>query len=198
MEELYWIVDIYPSPRTNVYRKLKKRYKLEEKDGKLGMYWITKVTDSEIKKLERLLKRKSIYYKKYKKEWSRSSDYRKQFLAAYQPPYRCRYCNRRLKTEYMEVDHLIPINQVKTKASVRRILAKDGCDDVNDIKNLVPSCHRCNRRKSDKMGIWYIKGKLGKYSWYWAVRKIAAGILLILISIAVFLVLQHFQVQRII
>lgn len=197
MDELYWLVDIFPSPRINVYQKLKKKYELQEKSGRQGMYWVTKVTDREIKKLERLLKRKAIYYRKYKKEWSRSSNYRDKFLKAYTPPYRCRYCNKYLKTEFMEVDHLIPINQVKTKASVRRILKRDGCDDVNDVKNLVPSCHRCNKRKSDKMGIWYIKGKLGQYKWYWTLRMIAKGIVIVLLIIAVILFLQRFQLQRI-
>ena len=108
----------------------------------------------------------------YKQNYARSSDYRKVFLQNTTPPYRCRYCNRKLKTEYLEVDHLIPVGKVKSNPTARRRLRRLGADNVNDIKNLVPSCHRCNKRKGSDMGIWYIKGLLGKYEWYWKIRPV--------------------------
>ena len=49
----------------------------------------------------------------------------------------------------------------------QRLLKSNGCDNVNDVKNLVASCSRCNRKKSNLMGLWYIRGKLGACKWYW-------------------------------
>ena len=173
MKQGVWIVDIYPSKKVNVYRKIKYRYDtLTEKEGKYGLYWVAEIPDDRINREEKYFNRKGIKYKKYKPEWSRSSDYRKQFLKKNKPPYRCRYCNRRLKKDYMQVDHLISINQVKTSKRARRLLEGDGCSNVNDVKNLVPSCYRCNARKGDKLGVWYLKGKLGRYQWYWILRRI--------------------------
>lgn len=32
-------------------------------------------------------------------------------------------------------------------------------EGVNSLSNLVPACHKCNRRKGSKCGFWLIRGK---------------------------------------
>ena len=158
-----WKIDVYPSKRRNVGRYLNRRF-ADVKESRNG-YWIVETND--IRKAERILSRKGIRYKKYRKEWDRSSDYRKKFLSVYPGPFRCVYCNRIVQTENMQVDHLIPVNKIKTSSSARLLLKMCHIDNVNDIKNLVPSCAKCNLRKADKMGLWFWRGKLGKYKTYW-------------------------------
>jgi hypothetical protein len=60
----------------------------------------------------------------------------------------------------MQVDHIISVDMAKKNWLARRLLPKEG---VNSIKNLVPSCQRCNRRKSNYGGLWLIRG------YYWRI-----------------------------
>ena len=46
------------------------------------------------------------------------------------------------------------------------------CGSVNDIRNLAPACRDCNSKKSDKMGLWVVRGWLGKYKLYWIILRI--------------------------
>ena len=43
----------------------------------------------------------------------------------------------------------------------------DGISDINDVKNLVPSCEKCNSKKGSKMGLWLIRGDIGKHFGIW-------------------------------
>ena len=107
----------------------------------------------------------------FERKYTRSDNYRQEFLASNCGELRCRYCHKKLsgtkKSNKLEVDHLIPIAAARRSAVARMLLKHIGCDTVNDMSNLVPACRRCNRRKSSKMGIWYIRGVLGKFETYW-------------------------------
>lgn len=70
------------------------------------------------------------------------------------------------------MDHLIPVNAAKKKCLVRICLRLRGISDVNDEKNLVAACRRCNRKKSDKMGLWVPRGIIGKSNVLWFVRYV--------------------------
>lgn len=50
-----------------------------------------------------------------------------------------------------------------------------GIHNINDVKNLISSCSKCNSRKSDKMGLWIIKGEIGRHFGYWIFLVIVAG-----------------------
>ena len=52
------------------------------------------------------------------------------------------------------------------------MLAVKRCGSVNDIRNLAPACRDCNSKKSDKMGLWVVRGWLGKYKLYWIILRI--------------------------
>lgn len=136
-----------------------KRYDLSSIEGKYGVYYRIK-TDNEAvrKKITRKLRFHNIKHRVYDSNYTRSSSYRKKFIEAYPPPYRCAYCGRFLTLNKMQVDHVIPVNKAKSSPKARRILKKKGIQNVNDLKNLVPSCSRCNEKKGTKMGWWVVKG----------------------------------------
>lgn len=86
--------------------------------------------------------------------------------------YICAYCGR--ITRHPTVDHIIPVNAVYGDAKRernRRILRKVmRTDDVNAPANLCIACRRCNSRKGTKMGMWTIRGILGKRRWFIILR----------------------------
>ena len=103
--------------------------------------------------------------------YNRSSNYRQAFFSKNKARrYHCAYCGRRLKEEDVEVDHLIPVGAVKNKFLPRILLRLSGVSDVNDEKNLVASCRKCNRKKSDKLGVWLFRGMIGRHKTIWVIR----------------------------
>ncbi len=90
-------------------------------------------------------------------KYKRDSSYRERFIEANPPKngkYRCVYCGRKISKDDMEVDHVIAVGRVK-KNWLYRLCVPNG---VNDIDNLVPSCHKCNHKKGNKGGFWAIRG----------------------------------------
>lgn len=160
----------------DVYVKKKKwwmkKYNFKEVNGKYGIYFTIKVNKNDKKKIIRKLNWGHIRYRCYESRWTRSSNYREKFLKENKGPYKCRYCNKPIKKDGMVVDHIISIYQAKSNKKARTLLNARGITDVNDLRNLVASCRKCNEAKSEKMGIWIIKAYLGKYKWYWTVRKL--------------------------
>ena len=172
---IIWKADIYI--QNNSKRKAKQ--KLEEMGAVSHANGCWTIETENKDAVTRMFRRYRLKYMWYKKEWSRSGNYRDTFFQTYDPPYRCRYCHRKLQKQNIEVDHLVPVARAKKSAYARILLRIQGIRNVNDERNLVASCHRCNARKSDKMGLWYIKGRLGKYKAYWVVHYILIIILLI-------------------
>ena len=93
---------------------------------------------------------------------ARSADYRRKFLASHMPgpdgKWACAYCGRRIYTRDMEVDHIIPVRLAQVSPRIRRLMKRWGYDGINDPKNLVPACRRCNRAKGMKAGWWMYRG----------------------------------------
>lgn len=76
--------------------------------------------------------------------------------------YLCAYCRTKLlESQVVEVDHCIAVNAVKKRWYFRLFFTLMG-KDVNDNLNLVASCRKCNRSKSDKAGKWIMRGAVGK------------------------------------
>lgn len=153
--------------------------------GKYAFHYEIFVDEADLKKYIKLVKKYRYNYIYYDCKYERSVDYHDCFLKNTKPPYRCRYCNRKLTKESLTVDHLIPVDSAKKSKAVRKLLKKNGCDSVNDINNLVPACSSCNKRKSNLMGLWYIRGKLGVYRWYWYIVYAVRVIISLLIVCAV-------------
>lgn len=161
-------------------RKMKAKY-LERRGfynpkqvntGRYSFHFEIEVEDEDLKKTIRRCKRRRLTYFYYDKQFARAANYRKRFFDAYEPPYRCRYCNKWLKESTVTVDHLIPVDAAKKSPKVQKLIINSGLNGVNDIKNLVPSCPKCNRRKGNKMGLWYVRGRLGSSKTYWRIRRL--------------------------
>ena len=175
------IIDIY----TERVPKWMKEYSLEKQENQYGTFYKTKLTNKQAAKLERQLTRRKIRFRSYDENLERSSNYRSVFFHNNKPPYRCRYCHKKITGKELEVDHIIPVSKAKKDVKVRTLMLVTGIHNINDPKNLAPSCISCNRRKSDNTGLWYVRGILGKYNLYWTFIKIFKlafiGILLFLI-----------------
>ena len=154
-------------------------YRHYQKKNMYGTFWVVYAPVKEKNQIIKHLKKGRIRYKIYEKRWERSSDYRKTFFDYYQPPYRCRYCNKRLKKKYVVIDHIYPVSKGKSNIDSRMLIYLRGISSVNDVRNLAPSCFKCNKRKGDKLGLWYIRGILGKYRSYWVCLTIFRILLLL-------------------
>lgn len=150
-----------------------------------GQYLQARVDRNGLKNLTTMLRKKKIKYRYYESRWERSNDYRKQFFASYPGPYRCRYCDRWLARRYMVIDHIVPVARVKTNTNARMLLYMRGISNVNDVRNLAPSCQKCNERKGDRIGLWWLRGVLGKYRVYWVLRKAIIALALIALAAVV-------------
>lgn len=97
----------------------------------------------------------------------RSNNYRSVFLKRYKGlfctgVYFCAYCNSPIRRSKMTVDHIVSVYNARTNPSYRHLLERLNIQNVNDIRNLAPSCFKCNRRKSSDGGLWIIRGYFGK------------------------------------
>lgn len=97
--------------------------------------------------------------KSMNQKYQRSDTYRTEFIRNWPPragKYRCVYCGRKISKNDMEVDHVVPVKAVSHNLLYRLMVPPEG---VNSLSNLVPACHKCNRRKGSKCGFWLIRGK---------------------------------------
>ena len=106
------------------------------------------------------------------KRYDRSSDYRRNFFKNNPglfgtDKYQCVYCGRIKSKRKIQVDHHIPVHRVKRFGIGRLLMKMKNINDINSIKNLVPACEKCNKKKSSKMGLWLIKGVVGKHFGWW-------------------------------
>ena len=189
MVNIIWKADIYIQKNSRWFskHKLKKIGATPHANG----CWT--IEDEEKDYVTKICEKYRLKYTWYKKEWSRSGNYRDVFFQFYDPPYRCRYCHKRLPEHKVEVDHLVPVAKAKKRRYARFLLRIQGIQNVNDRRNLVASCHKCNKRKRDNMGLWYIRGRLGKYRVYWLIRDI---LLLVLLMGACYVGIRLYLRQR--
>lgn len=123
-------------------------------------------------------------------KYERSTDYRRQFFKNNKGIFGggnffCSYCGKLITPQRMTVDHLIPVNKVKKKGFARFMMKIRGINNINDLNNLIPSCSSCNSRKSDKMGLWIIRGDIGKHMWFWIIKRA------VIMAIAVILIYTY-------
>ena len=177
-----WILKIYPKQyQLNTVKRI--CIKKKQKDNTYN--YIDK-PKKEIKKLQKA----GIKYTCYRVEYERANNYRQTFFQRTKGPYRCRYCNKKLNKDKVFVDHIIPVAKTQKTARAKMMLAMRRCGSVNDIRNLAPACKECNSKKSDKMGIWIIRGWLGKYKTYWICLRILQFLSVCLVILGLFWVIQ--------
>lgn len=117
---------------------------------------------------------------------TRSATYRKEFFK-HNPPcigkyYFCSYCGIPLTRKTLTVDHLYPVGAVSKDIKLQKKLKRKGIHNINDVKNLVPACSRCNGRKGKKMGKWILKGEIGRHQKLWVVRHLVRIAVLVLLA----------------
>lgn len=156
--------------------------------------------DREIRKIERyVLRNKKSLKVHYGTFGKRSSDYRKQFFLSTPPSvgnrYFCVYCGRLLPKKKVTVDHLYPVIKVDSSVRLQKKLSDMGYSSVNDPRNLVAACDRCNKRKASKMGLWIVRGEIGKSSPLWLIRwGVRAMVSILLLSIAFYQVPEMLRI----
>jgi len=161
---------------------LVKNHGFVEKQNQYGPYFLGEASSLDAWQLRTVLETHKYKYRSYDSRYERDGKYRRRFFENNRGPYHCAYCGRRLKSSQIEVDHLVPVSKAKTSFNVRTWLHICGILNVNDPKNLVASCKKCNRRKSDKMGFWVVRGAIGRFKAPWIVRNV-----LVIIGIAALL-----------
>lgn len=185
------LVKIYDGMRgTYRYRRELKRLGFRF-HSKPEVHWWAEVGDSEVGRLEDWC-----FHRKLEIETSytrRSSDYRKAFFEAKEPNcgkkrYFCAYCGFPIRKDEVTVDHLIAVKRAQRSKFYLRLLRRMGCESVNDVRNLVPACKRCNSKKGTRAGRWVIKGLLGRSGLVWGIRWC---VYLIIIAAAVNLVVSR-------
>lgn len=174
-----WVLKVYAkNNQQSIVNRICRKKNTKYRDNCYITTYINK-PKKEIKKL-RFAK---VQFLCYRIEYERASNYRKIFFNRTSGPYRCRYCNQKLPKNKICVDHIIPVAQTQKSIFARLMLAMHGCRNVNDIRNLAPACRDCNSKKSDKMGLWVIRGWLGNHKSYWMFLRIFLIIRLSLVAI---------------
>ncbi len=119
-------------------------------------------------------------------KWDRSENYRTEFMkrnkGLFGKLYICVYCGRIITAKNLQVDHHIAINYVKRNPFLKLYFGIGNMisnlfgymlhgknwkknKGVNVSYNLVPACKKCNRDKSDKGGLWIVRGIIGGTIW---------------------------------
>lgn len=143
--------------------------------------WLITGDKEILKSLRRRYKRKGLKCYLYDESLVRSNDYRKTFFSKnkgfymfHKRYYRCAYCGKIVKKECITVDHIIPIHLSQRKKSIRLLMKIFNIKNINEYKNLTPSCKKCNSKKGSKISTKYIyEGQTGKFGSGITIRRIA-------------------------
>lgn len=142
--------------------------------SKEGYYYGNFTKLSEIKRIEAFCRKKHLKYYLDNSYGKRSSNYRSVFFSNASPAifnrYFCAYCGKLLNASFITVDHLYPISKASKSVSVQSILRLFGIYSINSPKNLVGACERCNKKKGQKTGLWFIRGLIGRSNVLWIIR----------------------------
>ena len=109
----------------------------------------------------------------YPTEWGRTDNYKEKWLRTHPEEYfRCVYCGRIMPRRSVTVDHVVPVSVTKRSPLTRWILQQKGYENVDDEKNLVPACYKCNYEKGTQHSRhWSMRAFLGKSETYWRLKK---------------------------
>lgn len=166
--------------------KLENKYKLKlvNIDG-IYMYEGSVKSSWAVTSLKRLCRQNKVKFEINNDFGKRSTTYRTEYFKhnkpIYKKFYRCVYCGRLLSRRKITVDHIYPVKKVNESTYYQDKLKRMGADSVNDYRNLVSACFRCNAKKSAKTGWWIIKAKIGSMKYYWLVVHIIEFIIFLLI-----------------
>lgn len=150
-------------------RKLKNmKFSLKQDESK--KYWQRHVDDQnrdELKKIRKFCRRRFLRFCFIDDSMERSSNYRKNFFKMRKGIfgsniYLCSYCGKFLTKKQVRVDHIIPVYKASHNKFYRKLLKIRNIKNVNDVRNLTPSCEKCNSKKGADGGWWIIRGWFGR------------------------------------
>lgn len=150
---------------------------------------------SGARSLERYCKKRNLRFMSKSHFAVRSNGYRRAFFANTKPFFGdlhiCAYCGRLTRRDNITVDHIYPVAALEESPSLQKKLARKGYTSVNDPRNLVACCMRCNKKKGTDYGfLWSLRGKLGRSYGLWGIRKLMR---IILIAAVIWLIF-HFAI----
>jgi len=105
--------------------------------------------------------------RKREDNWRDSNNYRRQYFDKNPGMlgilYFCSQCTRPMtrNSKRLQVDHIVPPSRFATRRETRTKVKNTSfmARQLNKVDwNLVSICDKCNRRKSDKMGLYTVKG----------------------------------------
>ena len=160
-------------------------------DGK----WTKECEEKELQRIKKFCRKRKLEYAVYEEGYTRSSNYRYKYFKAhpglFNTFYQCAYCGRIRTRKYITVDHIIPVDKVikgKKREKYKQMLKRRNITDINDIRNLVSACKRCNSKKSARTGLWIMRGRIGRHPIIWAIWY------LIIIIALTFVVSNFFEI----
>ena len=131
-----------------------RRFGLDRGDGKKyrGL-----VTERKAERLKEYCRQKHLKFYIDNRYGTRGSSYRARFLRHHDPVfgmfYFCAYCGKPVSKKNVTVDHLYPVAKVSRDPALQKKLRRQGIDDLNSERNLVPACYRCNQAKAAQTGV---------------------------------------------
>lgn len=150
------------------------------------------IPERKLERLKEYCREKHLKFYIDNKYGTRGSSYRARFLRSHDPVlglfYFCAYCGKPVSKKHVTVDHLYPVAKVSRDPALQKKLKRQGIDDLNSEKNLVPACYRCNQEKAAQMGSWIRKGKIGRHEWVWILRWMLRIVVVAAIVLAVWYV----------
>lgn len=170
-------------------------------DGKTKE-WKMIAADGDIEKAQAYCKSRSFHLFIDLPQYRRNSIYRKTFFDSHpglfgRDFYFCSYCGKLLKKDKVTVDHVFAVKAVQQSRFLKWLLKTLGMGTVNDRKNLVPACSRCNERKGAKGGLWILRGFIGRHPVFWfAYWTIVFAVLIALIVYCIPLLESNFKFFR--
>ena len=181
--------------RNKTYYYRSELYKLGFRFKKKNKIWVLKTDDhSLIEYYSMFAKARKLNISCFDEYHDRNNYYRSDFFKYYKPQikgkYICAYCGKLLSPEEVSVDHIIPIKKAKRNRFARTLMKIIKINDINDCRNLTASCMSCNAKKGSKLGLWTIRGYLGRYKSFW----------LIIYSYALFIIILmlYFLIKRLV
>ena len=168
-----YIVEIRDG-RNKTYYYRSELYRLGFRFKKQNKIWLLKTDDNSLVEYYSMFaKARKLNVSCYDEHHDRNNYYRADFFIRYKPQIRgkyiCAYCGKFLPPEEVTVDHIIPIKKAKRNKLARFLMKLMKIYDINDCKNLAASCLSCNVQKGSKLGLWTIRGFLGKYRVFWII-----------------------------
>ena len=157
------------------------------------------------KTLHRIKKYCSIHKYRFRIENNlgrRGSDYRRRYFIMNKPVFRdkyiCVYCGKLLKKDDVTIDHLYPIGKASKSISYQKKLNRRGLKNINDGKNLVSACYKCNALKGTDTGIWILKGKIGLIYPLWIVRYFFRLVIIVSAFVMLWWLWRYYDVSSLI